>query len=256
VYELVPILIIIGLGAGTLGSIVGVGGGVIMVPALTLLGLQPTQISSTSLVAVSATSVSSTVEYSRQRRLDYKLSLAMAAAAVPGALVGAFLSKYFTPESFRLDFAIVLALAGLYILYKKSVLREKEEKKTSAVKYVVVGVSCFGAGIISSLFGVGGGIIFVPVMLLLLGIRMHRAAPNSQLILMITSIAGVAAHAYLGHPDYLAAAALSVGAFAGGQVGARLSRKAQDSFLQNLLGIFLLAVAGKFIYDWFSGTRI
>jgi uncharacterized membrane protein YfcA len=77
-------------------------------------------------------------------------------------------------------------------------------------------IASFGAGIISSMFGVGGGIVFVPAMLLVLGLGMHKAAPTSQLTLMMTAIAGVFTHSVLGHPDYLQAVTLSAGAFVEG----------------------------------------
>lgn len=91
-----------GLGAGTLGSMLGVGGGIIMVSALSFLGVPPVQTTSTSLIAVASTSVSSTIEYSRQKRIDYRIGLEMAAFAIPGAILGAILSDYLSPVSFSL----------------------------------------------------------------------------------------------------------------------------------------------------------
>lgn len=248
----IAILIGVGLGAGTLGSMLGVGGGIIMVPALTFLGLPPVQATSTSLIAVASTSVSSTVEYSRQKRIDYRLGLEMAAFAIPGAVLGAILSDYLSTGSFSLYFGILLILTGVYILYKNSILKDAAAKKRSMALRMAVFAATFGAGIISSLFGVGGGVIFVPAMLLVLGLTMQRAAPTSQLVLMMTSVAGVLMHAFLLHPDYLQALALSAGAFAGAQIGARLSRTAKEVLLQRLLGSVLIAVAAKFIYDWLA----
>jgi hypothetical protein len=88
-------------------------------------------------------------------------------------------------------------------------------------------------------------------MLLVLGLTMQRAAPTSQLTLMMTSIAGVLTHAVLLNPDYLQAAGLSAGAFAGAQIGARVSRTAKEVLLHRLLGLVLIAVAAKLIFDWF-----
>ena len=245
------VLIAVGLGAGTLGSMIGVGGGIIMVPALTFLGLPPAQTASSSLIAVTSTSVSSTIEYSRQKRIDYRLGLTMSAFAVPGAVLGAILSESLSIESFKLYFGILLMLAGIYVLYKNSILKDSAAKKRS-MAYAAVFPATFGAGIIASLFGVGGGIIFVPLMLLVLGLTMQRAVPTSQLTLMTTSIAGIFAHGLLGHPDYLQAAALSTGAFAGAQIGARLSRTTKDVLLQRLLGLALIAVAIELVIDWFT----
>ena len=246
------ILIAVGLGAGTMGSMLGVGGGIIMAPALTFLGLSPAQTASTSLIAVASTSVSSTIEYSRQKRIDYRLGLEMAAFAIPGAVLGAVLSDYLSTESFKLYFGILLILTGIYVLYKNSILKDSAAKKRSIALRIAVFAATFGAGVISSLFGVGGGIIFVPAMLLVLGLTMQRAAPTSQLTLMMTSVAGVLMHVFLLHPDYLQALALSAGAFAGAQIGARASRTAKEILLQRLFGLMLVAVAAKLIFDWFT----
>jgi len=253
------ILVAVGLGAGTLGSMLGVGGGIIMVPALTFLGLPPAQAASTSLIAVTSTSVSSTIEYSRQKRIDYRLGLEMAAFAIPGAVLGAILVKYLSQESFQIYFGILLLLVGVYILYKNSILKDSSAKRRSMGLRTAVFAATFGAGIISSMFGVGGGTIFVPAMLLVLGLTMQRAAPTSQLTLMMTSIAGVLTHVALLNPDYLQALALSVGAFAGAQIGARISRNANEALLQRLLGsaliavgLVLIATAFKPVSDWFA----
>jgi uncharacterized protein len=245
----VIILAAVGLAAGTLGSMLGVGGGIIMVPALTFLNLSPTQAASTSLIAVMSTSVSSTIEYARQKRIDYNLGLAMAVCAIPGGVLGAVLSEYLLEDTFKLYFGILLTLTGLYILYKNSVLKDHRVNRRSLPLQVAVFTGSFGAGIISSLFGVGGGIIFVPTMLLVLGLTMHRAAPTSQLTLMMTAIAGVFTHSALGHPDYLQAVVLSAGAFVGAQIGARLSRMTKEMLLQRLLAVILMTVAIIFILD-------
>jgi len=250
----IVILLVIGLGAGIFGSILGVGGGIIMVPALTFIGLPPAQTASTSLFAVASTSVSSTIEYSRQKRIDYEIGMWMAASAIPGAIIGAILSAYLSTESFKLYFGILLLLAGLYVLYKNSVFKERPSgtEKHPAYRTAAVLAATFGAGVISSLFGVGGGIIFMPALLLILGMTMHRAAPTSQLALMVASITGVITHSLLGHPDYLQALVLSGGAFLGAQIGARYSRSVKDILLQRIFGLVLMGVAAKFIFDWFS----
>ena len=253
--ELIPILIAVGVGAGALGSILGVGGGVIIVPFLTYFGLSPTQTSSTSLFSVLSTSVASTVEYSRQKRIDYALGLRMAAAAAPGAIVGALLSRQFTTDSFRLYFGILLILTGLYILNRGSLLNGRSLALMGSHKNVIVYAFAFAAGMISSLFGVGGGIIFVPVMLLFLGVGIHRAAATSQLTLLVTSFAGIITHAYLGNPDYAYASALALGAFIGGQIGARISKSAKEKLLEKVLGIVLMGIGLRLIIDWFLKAK-
>lgn len=247
------ILAAVGVAAGTLGSMLGVGGGIIMGPVLVFLGLAPAQVAGTSLFAVTSTSVSSTVAYSRQKRIDYKLAIKLAAAAIPGAVLGGFISAGIPKSAFLLYFGILLMAVGAYIIFKSSILKEMERRNISIAERAAVFAITFGAGIISSLFGVGGGTIFVPVMLLIHRMTMHTAAPTSQLTLMITSFAGLFTHVALGHIDYVYAIALSAGAVVGAQIGAKWSKSIKSQMLQRVLGVVLIAVAIKFVIDWLSG---
>jgi uncharacterized protein len=249
----VLVLIVVGLLAGTLGSMIGVGGGLIMTPALTVMGFAPAQISSTSLFAVTFASASSTISYVRQKRIEYRVGVKAAAVAIPGAITGAFISSGLAIESFKLYFGLLLLIAGIYIAYSGS-LKEKQNRPTVNDKKLellpLFYTGAFGAGIISSLFGVGGGIVFVPLMVLVLGMSLSTASPTSQLALLITSFVGTVTHAVLGHPDYFHAASLSVGAVVGGQIGAKVSHKVKESLLRKMLSISLIAVAIKFISEF------
>jgi len=134
--------------------------------------------------------------------------------AVPGTILGAFVSSEISPDIFKILFALVLISSASYIFLKRKI----EEKPIDVSRLLLVfsaGASIF-AGIISSLFGIGGGLIFVPLMVVALGISMKRAAPTSQFILMFASFSGLIMHSMLGHPDYYQALLLSIGAFAGG----------------------------------------
>ena len=247
------VLIVVGLLAGTLGSIIGVGGGLIMTPALTVMGFAPAQISSTSLFAVTFASASSTISYVRQKRIEYHVAVKAASVAIPGAITGAFISSELAIESFKLYFGLLLLVAGIYIAYSGS-LKEKQNRSTVNDKkselFSLFYAGAFGAGIISSLFGIGGGIAFVPLMVLVLGMSLSIASPTSQLALLITSFVGTVTHAALGHPDYFHAASLSLGAVVGGQIGAKVSHKVKESLLRKMLSISLIAVAIKFISEF------
>jgi uncharacterized protein len=247
--DIVIFLFLVGLGAGTVGSIIGIGGGIIITPALTLMGFAPAQIASTSLIAVTSTSASSTIAYSRQRKIDYRTGLKMVIFSIPGSIIGAFISTDISLEFFKLSFAILLMLTGTYILFKNSILKNSNKKPKASVSLLICYTGTFIAGIISSLFGVGGGIIFVPIMVLIFQMTMAKAAPTSQLILFITSLVGTFTYILLSKPDYLNALFLAGGAFIGGQIGATLSNYLKEKVLQKLLSIFLIAVAIKLILD-------
>jgi uncharacterized protein len=247
--DIVIFLFLLGLGAGTVGSIIGIGGGIIITPALTLMGFAPAQIASTSLIAVTSTSASSTIAYSRQRKIDYRTGLKMVIFSIPGSIIGAFISTDISLEFFKLSFAILLMLTGTYILFKNSILKNSNKKPKTSLSVFICYTGTFIAGIISSLFGVGGGIIFVPIMVLIFQMTMAKAAPTSQLILFITSLVGTFTYILLSKPDYLNALFLAGGAFIGGQIGATLSNYLKEKVLQKLLSIFLIAVAIKLILD-------
>ena len=240
-------LIPLGFIAGVLGSIIGLGGGIIIVPVLTFMGFSPTLAVSNSLFAVFSNSVGATAAYAKQKRVEFSLGWKLGLMAVPGTILGAFISSDLSSEIFKVLFALVLISSASYIFLKRKI----EEKSVDISRLLLVfsaGASFF-AGIISSLFGIGGGLIFVPLMVVALGISMKRAAPTSQFILMFASFSGLIVHSMLGHPDYYQALLLSIGAFAGGILGARLSLEIKENKLKIIVVIVLIAAAIKLIID-------
>ncbi len=116
---------------------------------------------------------------------------------------------------------------------------------------LAVGASFF-AGIISSLFGIGGGTVFVPLMVVAMGLAMKLAAPTSQFILMFAAASGMVVHSMLGHPNYMEAGLLSAGAFAGGIVGSRISLRVSESKLRILVTAILAITSAKLFMDAFN----
>lgn len=243
------ILVVVGIAGGMVGSILGVGGGIIFTPTLALLGFQPTSASSTSLIAVAFTSISSTLSYARRRKIKYETAFKLAILAAPGAVLGAYLSAIISTELFRLIFSVILISAVVYMLLNSHFKERKVENGNSQYHQPVAYFCAFAAGVVSSLFGVGGGIIFVPLLLIVLGMRMYEAAPTSQFAIMISALIGLATHVVLGHPAYFHALSLAVGAFAGGLIGAELLGRLRERLLQIFLSIYLLLVACRLIFQ-------
>ena len=244
-------LILLGFAAGLLGSMIGLGGGIIVVPVLTFLGFSPTAAASNSLFAALSNAVASTVSYSRQKRIEFSLGLKLGLLSIPGTVLGAVISTDVTPNIFKILFGLVLIASAVYIFLRKKIeAREKALSKQMAV--FAVGASFF-AGIISAFFGIGGGIIFVPLMVAGMGMTMKKAAPTSQLILLFSSLSGVITHSILGHPDFIHAGFLAIGSFVGGLVGARLSLEIKEHYLQILVSSVILIASAKLFYDSLSG---
>ena len=240
-------LIPLGLAAGILGSMIGLGGGIIVVPVLTFFGFPPTLAASNSLFAAFSNSIASTISYSRQKRIEFSLGLKLGLLAIPGTVLGAYVSNDVTPGIFKILFGLVLIASSVYIFLKKRI--ETQEKHLSKqIMIFSIGASFF-AGIISSFFGIGGGIIFVPLMVVGMGMTMKKAAPTSQFILLFVSSSGLITHGLLGHPDLLQAGLLSIGSFIGGLIGARLSLDIREQSLQILVSIIILVAAIKLFFD-------
>jgi len=171
---------------------------------------------------------------------------------IPGTILGAFLSTDESPEIFKFLFGFVLIASAAYIFLRKKI--EDKEKTLSKQMIVFAVAASFFAGIISSFFGIGGGIIFVPLMVVGMGMAMKRAAPTSQLILLFASLSGVIVHSFLGNPDFLQAGFLAIGAFIGGLVGARLSLDIKERYLQILISVVIIIAAGKLFLDSIMGN--
>jgi uncharacterized protein len=230
---------------------IGVGGGIIISPALTFLGLTPAQVASTSLFAVSSTSISSTIAYARSKKIQYMLGIKMALLSIPGAIIGSYFSTYIDPGYFKILLAIILVATGIFLMYRKSISNGNSLSLEATWVKVLFFSGTFVAGIISSLFGIGGGVIFVPLMIVIVGLTMYLAAPSSQFVLMITSLVGLTTHIILGNPQYLPAVLLSIGAFAGAQIGSRLSTKLSEQKLRLILGITFFGIALKLVLDFY-----
>ena len=240
-------LIPLGFAAGVLGSIIGLGGGIIIVPILTFLGFSPALTASNSIFAVFSNAIASSISYAKQRRIEYSIGLRLGLLSIPGTIVGAFVSSDITPTLFKILFALILISASIYIFSKRKI-EPKNYNLSKQIMILAIAASFF-AGIISGLFGVGGGIIFVPLMVLAMGLSMKKAAPTSQFILLFASGTALITHTLLGHPDFYQALLLSIGAFVGGLVGARLSLEIKENSLKILISIVMIAAAVKLFID-------
>ena len=238
--------------ASVCGSMVGLGGGFILVPLLRLVfNLPPDQAAGTSLVLVTANSGAGAFTYFLQRQVNVRLGLIFASGGLPGSIVGALLSKRISPQTFDWVFSIFLVAIALDMIFNARLRMagrvEHAAGGTKPMSYrAAVGLG-FLVGLASSLFGIGGGVITVPSMLYFSSLPAHAISATSHFVLILTSPTGLLVHA-LQHdvkvPDVIP---LVAGGLAGGPVGARLSLRLKSPQLLILVGIALLAVAGSLV---------
>ena len=240
-------LVALAVGASAVASMVGLGGGLIIVPVLLFLGTPPATAASASLAATLSNAVGSTISYARQTRIDYRMGIKMGAMAAPGSVLGAALSSDAEPGVFGALLAAVLVTAAVYVFVRPR-LRSRDMSHTQLVVALSAAASFF-AGVVSAYFGVGGGVVFVPLLVLALGMSIMRAAPTSMFALLLTSTAGIIMHALLGHGDAVLALLLSAGGLLGGLAGARISQVMGERYLRATAALLMTAVAGKLAWD-------
>jgi uncharacterized protein len=243
---------VIGVAAGIVGSMLGLGGGIIISPILTLTGFLPSQVASTSLLAVASTGASSTLSYSIKKRINYSIGIKVSAFAVPFSVIGALVSSNLNPDAFKLYFAILLISTSFYLLFRRQIKADKREHadRGKLISNTLLYGGSSAAGFISSLFGIGGGIIFVPLLFAVKKLSMQQSVATSQLSILITSIAGILTHSILFQQDYVFAGSLALGALAGAQVGSFIAIKISEKLLTILFSFSLIIISIQLILGY------
>src|SRR3989339_1230973 len=253
------ILFIVGVIIGVVGTMAGIGGGIFIVPILfSVYHFSPQLAIGTSLFVVGFNAFSGTIAYARYRRIYWRLGAIIIVSGIPGILIGAYVSTFFTGMVFRIVFACTLVIIAIHLLFKRSKLSEDAEtcvpigfSRAMMTMIVLIG---FITGFIASFLGVGGGFIHVPVLIYLLKIPVHIATATSHFILFSTVLLSVVPHALWGHIDYSRGLLLGGGALVGAQIGAYISSKVHSRIILIILAFVLLAVALKMLLSSVSVT--
>ena len=268
----------LGLLIGAFGTLIGAGGGFILVPILLIL--YPSEntelITSISLAVVFFNALSGSVAYARMKRIDYKSGIIFALATIPGAILGAILTAYVPRRAFDLIFGVMMVIAGIMLWVtakddhavaqthasslangekpKNWIVREVIDAESTRYRYAynpVIGIvlSVF-VGFVSSLLGVGGGFIHVPALTQLLNFPVHIATATSHFVLAVMAFTGTLVHVANGvfQHGVRRTAVLSVGVVLGAQLGAHLSNRVGGKWIIRGLALALLFVGVRLIW--------
>jgi uncharacterized protein len=259
------LLIPLGVAVGAFGTLVGAGGGFVLVPVLLLLypGRAPETITSMSLLVVCFNAASGSLAYGRQRRIDFRSGWWFILGTLPGAVAGAIVVAYIPRQLFDAMFATLLILLGGYLAIRSNrqaiidpvtgrgvvrrLIRDRNGNTFAYSFHLWKGVIIStGVGFISSLLGIGGGIIHVPIMTSLLHFPVHIATATSQFVLAFMAAEGTGVHIIRGNIAWnsalFEAALLSIGAIVGAQFGARLANRLQGGIIIRALAASLILV--------------
>lgn len=256
----------LGVVVGAFGTLVGAGGGFLLVPILLFLfpDRDPDTITAMSLLAVFANAASGSAAYAWQRRVDFRSGGWFALATLPGSVAGALIVGYVPRRIFDVVFALVLAGVGAFLLTPRRgvtavrdpitgpgvVRRMMRDREGHTYVYAYRRwqglVISLGVGFVSSLLGIGGGIVHVPAMAIVLHFPVHIAAATSHFVLAVTALEATGTHLAAGSlrgEPLTQALAIAVGAVGGAQAGARLSTRVRGPLIIRALGAALVLVA-------------
>jgi len=254
--------VVVGLLVGTYGTLIGAGGGFVLVPVLLFAypHASASQITAVSLAVVFANAASGSIAYLRLGYADYRSGAVLAAATIPGAIAGALIVNAIPIRLFHLLMGTALVVVSIYLLVRPggslsllaggpgTVSRHLVDGEGLSHEYRFnLGLAAAFSvviGFLSSVLGIGGGIIHVPMLTTLFSFPAHVATATSQFVLMFTSLTGTLTH--VAHGDYSGFVTLTftlaVGVVLGGQAGAMLSRRVSGSVIIRLLAFALLVV--------------
>lgn len=238
-------LLVVGLGAGFLSGVFGVGGGILVVPGLMMfVKMEQRRAHGTSLAAVLPISAASLVTYWLHDHVDWPVALWLTVGALAGAYVGASLLAIISKRNLALVFAIVLGIIGVRLFFTVSGTGRDDITVGLALAYVVVGV-CTGA--LSGLLGVGGGAIMVPIMAVVFGVPSVIAKGTSLAVIIPTALMGTLRNRSNQNVDLGAAVVVGITGIVMAVVGAWVAARMSDSLSNALFALLLIAVAGRML---------
>ena len=230
----------------TIFSMFGKGGGSLYTPVLVMLGMAVNPAISTALFLNLVTALTATIVFQRNKLVDYRFCLVFLPGTIVGSFLGAVLSSM-APKNILLGiFSVFLYAVGVLLLLSAKEKADQQVKKVTTGLIVLITLFSFGVGVLSSLLGVGGGLIIFPFVVLYMKYRAQMAAGANSLIVTVSSFVGTIGHFAFGHVDVRFLAATTVACIIGSTVGSYVTVKASPGFVK---------VAFAFIM-WFFATQI
>lgn len=256
---LIPLLLL-GLAAGVLSSMFGIGGGVIIVPVLILLGYTQQQANGTSLAAlILPVGLFAVLNYYRAGKLQIRIAIIMAFGLLVGGYFGAEIA-------FALPAAQLMQLYGVFLLYASWRFADPplwiaeargqvppapptvEEEARPHVAWWILLIVGLGAGILSGMFGIGGGIIIVPALITLLHFDQKEAQGTSLgALLMPVSLGALIEYSNQGALNWNAVLPVAIGLLIGALGGSQIALSLSSKTIKRLYAIFLLIISIRFI---------
>ena len=233
--------IAIGLVAGVLSGLFGVGGGIVMTPGLqVVLGAPPIVALATPLPVILPTALTGALTYRQAGEIDMRAARWIIVPGVIASVAGAILTSYVDTHVLLVVTAVLLAYQAGGILRGARASDGRVARRATPGIYIGIGIA---AGFVSGLLGIGGGLVMVPLLAGWLGMPLKRALGTSLLAIVALVVPGTITHALLGNIDWALFVVVTIGAVPGARLGAHIALGTRERTLRLLVGSFLLVVA-------------
>lgn len=248
-----------GLASGILAGFLGIGGGTVMVPILVALGYQPIQGVATSALAITIIATSGTLQNWRMGYIKPLRVLLLALPALFTAQVGVYLAEQFSPTMLLLGFGLLMLVSIYLFEFRKRIITkqkddenngEKQQLGNPTIARIITGGT---GGLLAGLFGVGGGVIMVPLQMILLGEPIKAAIQTSLGVIVVTSISASLGHYLNGNVVFVEGLFLGFGGLIGAQISTRFLPKLPSSIVSFAFRSLLIILA---IYTFWKAWQI
>jgi hypothetical protein len=274
--DFVLILFLISIAAGVLGSLIGLGGGVVVVPVLTILFHVNIRLAiGASIVSVIATSSGAAATYVKEKMTNLRAGMFLEIATTTGAISGAYLTTVLSPQFLFILFGAVLCYSAFAVYHKRhnaAILTSSDDKianyfqlhgsyydeaEQKEVTYKVGGTKLglammYIAGMVSALLGIGSGALKVPAMDLAMHLPMKVSTATSNFMIGVTAAASAGFYFARGQIDPIIAAPVAAGVLAGAMIGARVLGKVTNASVRLIFVVVLVVIAAEMLQRGFS----
>jgi uncharacterized protein len=228
-------------------SMIGLGGSMLYVPFFHWAGFDfKAEAIPTGLLLNGITAASAAIVYFRSKMVDVKGSIPLIVSSFLGAPVGAYLTKMVSTRMLILLFAVSMIFAGGRMLLTAN-RPEKVEMMETRRRFLLMGSGGFIIGMMAGLLGIGGGFLFVPMMMAM-GYPTKRAAATSSFVVIFSSFSGFAGHLAEGHFNRSLMLSTVIAVIIGSQIGAHVMKERMKAkWIKQMFAVVLLGVAVKLL---------
>ncbi len=237
-----------GLFSGILAGFLGIGGGTVLVPIQVALGYTPVQAVATSSLAIIITALSGTIQNWRMGYINFQRVFLLGLPALFTAQIGVYLANIFPARILLICFGLLLWVNIYLVEVRKRLTNQEEQHQAQNFNPTLARIVTGGAaGILAGLFGVGGGVIMVPLQILLLGETIKVAIQTSLGVIVMTAISAAVGHTINGNVLFEVGLILGFGGLVGAQISTRFLPKLPDKVV-SIAFRSLLAILSVYIF--------